>query len=140
MFTVTHVHLFVVAKKFLVEPIILPEMHHLSVDEPIKASDQCLFYPSGEKSLNMRREFEKTIQHLHVAEQIVTKASPSNSGMITKKRSSTAQLKNSKSQQKLEHFKDALYYTKKPDDDVRSLLKEVRETEYKLAGTLNLRL
>ena len=49
----------------LVEPVVLPEMTHLSVDESLAVSENCIFYPTGKKNVNMRRTMEETVRKVN---------------------------------------------------------------------------
>jgi hypothetical protein len=47
----------------LVDPVILPELHHLQIDRLNEVSDkECLFYPTGHKNKNMKRQMEESIR------------------------------------------------------------------------------
>ncbi len=37
--------------KLLVEPVVLPNMAHLSVDQSEDVQDSCIFYPTGRKNM-----------------------------------------------------------------------------------------
>ena len=39
----------------LVEPLVLPDMDHVDVEQTAEISDKCLFYPSGKKNKNLRQ-------------------------------------------------------------------------------------
>lgn len=41
--------------QLLVEPLVLPEMDHVDVEQTAEISDKCLFYPSGKKNKNLRQ-------------------------------------------------------------------------------------
>ncbi|RYG64744.1 hypothetical protein EON64_13355, partial [archaeon] len=42
----------------LVEPVLLPALHHVHVESPQDLEESCLFYPNGSKNRNIRREIE----------------------------------------------------------------------------------
>jgi hypothetical protein len=48
-----------------VEPVILPNMSHLKVDKATEASESCLFYPSGQKSVQMRSEIDAAVRNIN---------------------------------------------------------------------------
>lgn len=48
----------------LVDPIVLPELHHLQIDRlnEVSKDKECLFYPTGHKNKNMKRHMEESIR------------------------------------------------------------------------------
>lgn len=54
-----------------VEPVILPNMSHLKVDKATEAAESCLFYPSGEKSVQMRSEIDAAVRNINSEAEIM---------------------------------------------------------------------
>ena len=63
--------------KLLVEPILLPDMNHLVVDDAQEVDPPCLFYPTGAKNSNMRRRMEDMVRKVNAPDKplILTKSS-----------------------------------------------------------------
>ena len=55
--------------KLLVEPIVLPDMNHLQVDDAREVNQTCLFYPTGHKNNSMRRSMEDTVRKVHAVDK-----------------------------------------------------------------------
>ena len=55
--------------KLLVEPILLPDMNHLVVDDAREVNPPCLFYPTGAKNGNMRRSMEDMVRKVNAADK-----------------------------------------------------------------------
>ena len=53
----------------LVEPVVLPDMQHVSVDLKEDVTESCLFYPTGQKNRNMRRELEAAVRSIYEPEE-----------------------------------------------------------------------
>jgi len=53
-----------------VEPVVLPDMQHLSVDTKDEVTESCLFYPTGQKNKNMRRDLEVAVRGVFASEEI----------------------------------------------------------------------
>ena len=129
----------------------MPNMGHLSLDDNITPSDDCLFYPTGQKKLNMKMEFEKTIQSYsneqpcHAHSNMDTEKGNSFEkkmaiAMSAKSLSKHAAIKNSKV--KSSRPKSPLFYKRTSDPtsgSVSSLLKDARKNESDLSSTLNIR-
>lgn len=45
-----------------VEPVVIPDLEHLSVDDSIEVYDDCAFYPTGYKNVNMKNTMEETVR------------------------------------------------------------------------------
>ena len=58
--------------KLLVEPILLPDMNHLAVDDAREVNPPCLFYPTGAKNGNMRRSMEDMVRKVHAPDKPLT--------------------------------------------------------------------
>jgi len=56
--------------KLLVEPVMLPEMQHLTVDDSREVSETCLFYPTGHKNINMRRSMEEIVRKVMQTDKV----------------------------------------------------------------------
>jgi hypothetical protein len=135
----------------LIEPVVMPNMGHLSLDDNITPSDDCLFYPTGQKKLNMKMEFEKTIQSYSTEQP-----SLSHSNLDTEKgnslhkkmaiamsaKSLSKNTSTKKGKTKSNRPKSPLYYTRTSDptsSSVSSLLRDARRNESDLSSTLNIR-
>lgn len=120
----------------LIEPVVLPNLAHLTVEESIHPSNDCLFYPTGSKKVNMKMEFERTIQS-YVS--------------YDAKSLSRKQFRNSKKSTKTNNGSNSVYagstltqrtplcYTKKKDPKVDELIRKARSNESELYGTINIR-
>mmetsp|Transcript_6033 Transcript_6033/g.13185 ORF Transcript_6033/g.13185 Transcript_6033/m.13185 type:complete len:131 (+) Transcript_6033:169-561(+) len=100
----------------LVEPVLMPSLDHIIIDHEKNNAEPCLFYPNGDKNKNIRREIEHTLVKHHLIEhsQIVEKHRKEYFRIVQKS--------------KYGHVK------------VHSLLKSMKQTEYKIDGTTQLRL
>jgi len=63
--------------KLLVEPLVLPDMSHLSVDEANEVHEACVFYPTGHKNVNMRRTMEEMIRKINAKDKLTRRATDS---------------------------------------------------------------
>lgn len=45
-----------------VEPVMIADLEHLSVDDSIEVRDDCAFYPTGYKNMNLKNTMEETIR------------------------------------------------------------------------------
>jgi len=63
--------------KLLVEPVVLPDMSHLSVDEADEVHEACIFYPTGQKNVNMRRTMEEMVRKVNAKDTLTRKATGS---------------------------------------------------------------
>lgn len=52
-------------QQLFVEPVLLPNMSHLKVDKATEAADSCLFYPSGEKSVQMKSAIDNAVRNIN---------------------------------------------------------------------------
>ncbi len=151
------------ANILLIEPVILPSMNHVSVDDDITAGDKCLFYPSGEKSLAMRGRFEKTVQMLNSmsgnpSETLVARrrepihaditandlimrdaASHNSSSAGTRRSKKTLGCRVIPFKFDESKPKPVLAYTRRPDANIKSLIQSSRNNEHKLYSTINVR-
>lgn len=53
----------------LVEPIVLPDMNHLTVDDAHEVNAPCLFYPTGAKNMSMRRSMEDMVRKVNAEDK-----------------------------------------------------------------------
>lgn len=113
----------------LVEPILLPNLQHIQVDNPPELEESCLFYPNGNKNRNIRREIETTVIKHHIIENSKLK--------VPKK-------KNKYRITPIDIYADAkgppLVYTKKPDSEMENLLKSIKNNESKILNTVHVRI
>lgn len=114
----------------LIEPILLPNMQHVHVDSQQDLEESCLFYPTGHKNKNIRREIENAVVKHHIIE---------NSRMMAAKKKKEIYriirpdpYANAKG--------PPLVYTKKKDKEVEGLLGKMRHTEGKIEGLVQIRL
>lgn len=56
--------------KLLVEPVVLPDMNHLQVDDAREVNGPCLFYPTGHKNNGMRRSMEDMVRKVHAVDPV----------------------------------------------------------------------
>ena len=54
----------------LVEPVILPDLEHLSVDESLEVHENCVFYPTGYKNVNMRNTMEEMVRKVNARTEL----------------------------------------------------------------------
>jgi hypothetical protein len=59
--------------KLLVEPVVLPDMNHLSVDDTLEVHESCIFYPTGQKNCNMRRTMEEMVRKVNAKDNFTKK-------------------------------------------------------------------
>jgi len=55
--------------KLLVEPVLLPDLNHLAVDDAREVDPPCLFYPTGAKNTNMRRSMEDMVRKVNAPDK-----------------------------------------------------------------------
>ena len=60
-------------KYLLVEPVVIPDLQHLSVDNGDNGSNNQLFYPSGAKSKNMRNNLCHSIRDIYASAEPILK-------------------------------------------------------------------
>lgn len=114
----------------LIEPILLPNMQHVHVDSQQDLEESCLFYPTGHKNKNIRREIENAVVKHHIIE---------NSRMLAaRKRKEIYRIV------RPDPYANAkgppLVYTKKKDKEVEQLLGKMRHTEGKIESLVQIRL
>lgn len=114
----------------LIEPVLLPNMQHVHVDSQQDLEESCLFYPTGHKNKNIRREIENAVVKHHIIE---------NSRMLaSRKRKEIYRIV------RPDPYANAkgppLVYTKKKDPEVENLLGRMRHTEGKIEGLVQIRL
>ena len=63
--------------KLLVEPLVLPDMSHLSVDDTMEVHENCVFYPTGQKNSNMRRTMEEMVRKVNAKDNFTKKSTNS---------------------------------------------------------------
>jgi hypothetical protein len=113
----------------LVEPVLMPSLDHIIIDHEKNNAEPCLFYPNGDKNKNIRREIEHTLVKHHLIEHHST---------VEKRRKEYFRIVK---KNKYAHVQGPpLYYAKKYDPEVHDLLKTMKQTEYKISGTCQLRL
>lgn len=129
----------------------MPNMGHLSLDDNITPSDDCLFYPTGQKKLNMKMEFERTIQGYSNEAPTLSHSNMDirNGNSFERKmliqmsaKSLSKQTAVKKSKVKSDRPKSPLVYSRRSDptaSSVLDLLKKARSNESDLASTLNIR-
>lgn len=114
----------------LIEPILLPNLQHVQVDNPQDLEESCLFYPNGHKNRNIRREIESSVvkHHLIGNDKLNQKHKRMSRYRIVRK----------------DPYADAkgppLVYTKKPDKEMKELLNNLRDKEGKIVGMVSVRL
>jgi hypothetical protein len=113
----------------LIEPILLPNLQHVNVDNVQDLEESRLFYPDGHKNRNIRREIESNVVKHHVLENSKMKSpkKPDQYRIVPK-----------------ELYADVkgppLYFTKRRDPEFQQLLKDVRSKEGKILNTIQVRL
>jgi hypothetical protein len=68
--------------QLLVEPIVLPDMTHLTVDDTLEVHESCVFYPTGQKNKNMRRTMEEMVRKVNAKDTFSKK--PTGGSALTK--------------------------------------------------------
>jgi hypothetical protein len=117
--------------QLLVEPVLMPSLSHVNIDPPNEAKQTCLFYPTGEKNTNLRKEIEQTV----IKHNKLIEASFEGKGRKIKNKYRKPQ------EDKYVNAKGSpLFYVKSQDRDAESLIRSMRETSGKVASTVQLRL
>ena len=113
----------------LIEPVLMPNLEHIIIDHEKNNAEPCLFYPNGDKNKNIRREIEHTVVKHHLIEhsQIIEKKRKEYFRYVPKNKYASAQ-------------GPPLYYGKKYDPEVDSIVKSMKQTERKIYGTVQIRL
>jgi hypothetical protein len=109
----------------LIEPILLPNLQHVHVDAVQDLEESCLFYPDGRKNKNIRREIESSVVKHHILENNKSTSSKKKDRYRIVRKDVYANVK-----------PPPLYYTKKDDPEMKDLLKNIREKENKITGTV----
>jgi len=129
--------------KLLVEPIVLPSLSHLSIDEISQSNRDSFFYPDGSKKVNMRKDLEKTVQAFNAPTESLLSMPMDDEQLVTlvktRDQAKSADFPSSRKKKNLPSKgfqREPLFYSKKPDKEVGVLLKEVREQECELKGLL----
>lgn len=116
--------------KLLIEPVVMPNLTHINVEPQHEAKQTCLFYPTGERNTNLRREIqEKTMMNNKLLEQEIR----------------SPKLKNKYRKVKEDPYGnpyrgDPLYYTKSRDKSAEAIIQNVRTHTWKIDSTVNMRL
>ena len=63
--------------QLLVEPVVLPDMQHLSVDDTLEVHESCVFYPTGQKNCNMRRTMEEMVRKVNAKDNFTKRSTNS---------------------------------------------------------------
>lgn len=112
--------------KLLIEPIILPSLDHIPVNEDVDDLKPCLFYPNGEKNRNIRREIEHTVVKHH---------------LINRNNIQEIKGKSFFRVEKIDQYANAkgppIFYGRKRDPKFEELLKNVRHVENKIHRTVD---
>lgn len=115
----------------LIEPILLPNIQHISIDNPQDLEESaCLFYPNGQKNKNMRREIETSIlKHQMISRSVLkNKIKPKDNKIKQAKYDPYADVKPS-----------TLYFKKEEKDpESVEILKTMREREKKIKNLLHI--
>lgn len=137
----------------LVEPIVLPDMQHVSVDLKEDITESCLFYPTGQKNKNMRRELEVAVRGMYEPDHINHhspggKHSQNLVADAIKESKIGGDTHRTKHQKKKKTTKQSLTrpaipLVYKPPvrnySEVKSLLNQIREKEIQITSTTTLR-
>lgn len=126
-------------QKLFIEPICVPNMNHLSVDDIEEAKDSCLFYPTGHKNRQMKLEIEATVRSLDPKVSTLSSSTllEVKEAKTTAAKTSTRNISNVGTANPMTHSKTPLhYYTKKPSAEIKALLGKVRESEGKIVRTI----
>lgn len=115
--------------KLLIEPILLPNLQHVHVDNPQDLEESCLFYPNGHKNKNIRREIESNVVKHHIIENNRMKIPEKKNKYRVIPKDIYADVKG-----------PPLYYTKPKDKETEDLLKTVRNKEHKIISTVQVRI
>lgn len=112
----------------LVEPVLLPSLHHVHVESPQDLEESCLFYPNGHKNRNIRREIESTVVKHHLLE---------NRKMQNKHQKSRYRI------ERIDPYANAkgppLFYSKAPDPEMHEIYSNIRSLEKKIESTVQVR-
>lgn len=114
-------------QNLFVEPVRLPNMTHLQVESSWEPREACLFYPSGHKNRQMRNELEATVRSFDVKMNDESNTRPPSNEKFSRKES-----KNLKQTA-------PLHYSRKINSEMKELMRNVRQSEGKIHGTINSR-
>ena len=113
----------------LVEPILLPDMHHVGVDPVSEAKESCVFYPTGEKNSTLGKKIGNDFREANmIAETMHSKVS-----------------NRPKSRRKTSLFTPTrprlgLYASRPVSEDAKRVIMDLRKNESKLTGMVVLKI
>lgn len=115
----------------LVEPVLIPNLSHVNIEPPNEAKQSCLFYPTGEKNTNLRKEIEHVVlkhNQLLQESQIANMRKVKNKYRVFK-------------EDKYANAKGPpLFYTKASDDSTEALIRSMAMGNDKISSTVRVRL
>lgn len=112
----------------LIEPILMPNLEHISIDVHKEAGENCLFYPNGEKNRNIRREIENTVIKHQLNERENEKQKKKKDKFRVVKKDPYANV-----------VGPPLFYLKKPDPETENIIKSMKNTQGKIHATVQVR-
>jgi hypothetical protein len=113
----------------LIEPILLPNLQHVHIDNPQDLEESCLFYPNGHKNRNIRREIESSVVKHHIIENNKIKPPVKKNKYRVLPKDPYANAKG-----------PPLYNGKDKDRETEELLKSIRSKEYKIVSTVQVQI
>lgn len=112
----------------LIEPILMPNLQHIEIENSLEFKQNCLFYPNGTKNKLMRKEIAATTKKYEsIRVDHSNETRPDKFRVI--KKDKYANVKG-----------PPLFYTRSADVETSQLLKSVKDNETKIAGTVQLKL
>lgn len=112
----------------LVEPVLMPSLHHVHVESPQDLEESCLFYPNGSKNRNIRREIETSVIKHHLIENRRIQSRKQKSRYRIVRPDPYADVKG-----------PPLFYAKSSDPDLENIVSTLRTGEGKILGTVQVR-
>lgn len=113
----------------LIEPILLPNLQHVHIDNPQDLEESCLFYPNGHKNRNIRREIESSVVKHHIIENNKLKPPVKKNKYRVLPKDPYANAKG-----------PPLYYGREKDHDTEDMLKSLRSKEHKIVSTVQVQI
>ncbi len=109
----------------LIEPILLPNLQHVHIDNPQDLEESCLFYPNGHKNRNIRREIESSVVKHHIIENNKLKPPVKKNKYRVLPKDPYADAKG-----------PPLYYGKGRDPQIEEMVRTIRLKEGKITSTV----
>jgi len=113
--------------KLLIEPIIVPSLDQIPIEQDSDDLKPCLFYPNGEKNRNIRREIEHTVVKHHLINRNNIRETKGKAFFRVEKVDQYANAKG-----------PPIFYGRKRNPKFEELMKNVRNVENKIHRTVDI--